>query len=386
MSRTVSQENMGVGRTVDQKDSPYLEGDNKMANLEVTGNIVVGGTVDGVDLSSFKSDYDSKIDQQLLTTSGVQFDYLTLTDNTIPAIGFTNRPGTGIGEAGNKLYFAIGEEKFPLVIEEDRITIPDGKAEAPSLVFDSDIITGIYRAGSQNIGFSVFGTNIANIKSTGLEVTGNITVSGNVDGVDLSSFKSDYDSKIDQKVLTTSDVKFASVETKEVKTAAESLRLQVTAGDGMSVGAFGNVVIDGWLHINTQPTRIMTKNADQAIAQEVDTKVTFQTSVSNKGGIFYSGGDFTVPVGGIYLISYIVSWSAWGTGIRNSNIRVGSARYGRLNFDAATLDAGQGIFMGACAIVPLDANDSFYLEVWHDDTEPVYVRDDSTRMSVVLLN
>jgi len=266
MSRTVSQENMGAGRTVDQKDSPYLEGDNKMANLEVTGSIVVGGTVDGVDLSSFKSDYDSKIDQQLLTTSGVQFDYLTLTDNTIPAIGFTNRPGTGIGEAGGKIYFAIGEEKFPLVIEEDRITIPDGKADAPSLCFSNELLTGIYRAGSQNIGFSVLGTNVANVKSTGLEVTGNITVSGNVDGVDLSSFKSDYDSKIDQKVLTTSDVKFASVETKEVTTTVESLRLQVTAGDGMSVGAFGNVVIDGWLHINTQPTRIMTKNADQAIA------------------------------------------------------------------------------------------------------------------------
>ena len=51
-----------------------------LGNIEVT-NITVSGTVDGVDISAFKSDYDSKINQAVKTTSSPTFNNITVNGN-----------------------------------------------------------------------------------------------------------------------------------------------------------------------------------------------------------------------------------------------------------------------------------------------------------------
>lgn len=388
MSRTVSQENFGVGRTVDQRDSPFLEGDNKMASLnledgsvsapsltfgdsktglyrsgsnsigissngtkivdvkstgmEVTGNISVTGEVDGVDLADLKSDYDSKIDQALLTTSGVSFDGIVVSSNFLPAISFKNHPGTGMGCVSDTIIFNV-EEADSLTLTENQVRVLDGTVGVPSFSFRDDSDTGMYRVGSDQLGFSVGGTCLLEIRSTGV----------------YTSILSGYPD--------------------------QSISMQASSGEGLTVDSSGNVTVDNILFLNGQPTHIREKSGDQEISSETDTKVTFDTDVSNKGGITCDGSTFTVPVGGIYFISYNVNWSSGSSGLRNSNIKVGMARYGRLNFGTG-LDGGQGIFIGSSALVPLNANASFYLEVWHDDPSPLYIRQDSTSISVALIS
>ena len=59
--------------------------------LYCTGDITVDGLVDSVDIKAFKADYDSKIDQAVLTTSTPTFARLTLS-NALNALtlGITN--------------------------------------------------------------------------------------------------------------------------------------------------------------------------------------------------------------------------------------------------------------------------------------------------------
>ena len=51
--------------------------------LTVNGNIVITGTVDGIDISDFKTDYDIKINQNLKTNDSPTFVGLTLSANLI---------------------------------------------------------------------------------------------------------------------------------------------------------------------------------------------------------------------------------------------------------------------------------------------------------------
>ena len=129
--------------------------DKNWNNKSITNinNIELNGLVDGVDLSAFKSDYDSKINQGVKTTDSPTF--------------------AGIVTPG-------------LV---DGVDLSSFKAD-----YDSKINQGVKTTHSPTF--------------AGITVSGNISISGLVDGVDLSSFKSDYDSKIDQAVKTTSSPSF----------------------------------------------------------------------------------------------------------------------------------------------------------------------------------
>lgn len=53
-----------------------------------------------------------------------------------------------------------------------------GVVSAPAYSFASDNDSGMYRIGANNIGFSVNGTKILDVGTTGLSVTGALTASG----------------------------------------------------------------------------------------------------------------------------------------------------------------------------------------------------------------
>lgn len=54
---------------------------------------------------------------------------------------------------------------------------PNGTAALPSFTFSSDLNTGMYRIGADNIGISVGGTKILDINASGLIITGSLTTS-----------------------------------------------------------------------------------------------------------------------------------------------------------------------------------------------------------------
>lgn len=54
----------------------------------------------------------------------------------------------------------------------------DGTVAAPGIAFTSDLDTGLYRIGANNIGVAANGAKILDIATTGLSVTGTLTPSG----------------------------------------------------------------------------------------------------------------------------------------------------------------------------------------------------------------
>src|SRR3990167_8231200 len=51
----------------------------------------------------------------------------------------------------------------------------DGTVSLPSWTFTSDLDTGVYRIGANNLGIAAAGANVLNVATTGLTVTGNLT-------------------------------------------------------------------------------------------------------------------------------------------------------------------------------------------------------------------
>lgn len=59
------------------------------------------------------------------------------------------------------------------------VAVPDGAVGAPSLTFEADADTGVYRIGANNIGVAANGAKVLDVATTGLGVTGLINVSTN---------------------------------------------------------------------------------------------------------------------------------------------------------------------------------------------------------------
>lgn len=60
------------------------------------------------------------------------------------------------------------------------LRLTNGTFAAPSLTFDSDTDTGIYRIGANNLGVTANGAKVLDVATTGLGVTGTLSASGDV--------------------------------------------------------------------------------------------------------------------------------------------------------------------------------------------------------------
>ena len=111
---------------------------------------------------------------------------ITLDDGTAaaPALNFTNEPTTGLFRASaNVMGFAVnGVSRATMtttgVTVAGTIT-PTGSVHAaagsvgnPSLAFDADQDTGLFRIGANNLGVAIGGAKVLDVASTGLTVTG----------------------------------------------------------------------------------------------------------------------------------------------------------------------------------------------------------------------
>ena len=117
---------------------------------------------------------------------------ITLDDGTAaaPSLNFTNEPTTGLFRASaNVMGFAVaGTSRATMTATGMTVTgtiTPSGSVHAaagavgnPSLAFLADQTTGLYRIGASNIGVAAGGAKVLDIATTGLGVTGTLSVSG----------------------------------------------------------------------------------------------------------------------------------------------------------------------------------------------------------------
>lgn len=196
-------------------------------------SVNVSGTVDGVDLSTFKADYDSKIDQAVMTTSTPTFDSLILTGGDIKCntlyVKDQNGTHTFLRTTGTTLHMGDGYD--PTSYASNQITMPfDTTRNHLSFIRSGYSVLAMGFFNGTNTFFITPSSGFTNSPTNGLffdptfkyginkqtptealDVSGNIAVSGTVDGVDLGAFKADYDAKIDQALTTTSSPTFANI-------------------------------------------------------------------------------------------------------------------------------------------------------------------------------
>jgi len=72
-----------------------------------------------------------------------------------------------------------------------------GSESLPGITFDGDPDTGLYHQNTNVLGISVAGANVATFDVAGLNIVGNITLSGTVDGVDIASLPDSVSAKED---------------------------------------------------------------------------------------------------------------------------------------------------------------------------------------------
>ena len=67
------------------------------------------------------------------------------------------------------------------------LVMPDGTNSAPSIANTGDTNTGMFFGAADTVSFTAGGTKRLDINTTGIDVTGNMVVSGTVDGVDVAT-------------------------------------------------------------------------------------------------------------------------------------------------------------------------------------------------------
>jgi hypothetical protein len=155
---------------------PNITSLGTLTNLNVAGNISVGGTVNNVDISAFKADYDSKIDQDVKTNSSPTFAGLTLTGtvnvrDVIPiANNMYNLGSPSFSFANGYIHNLVTNS-----ITTNQYVAGDGSASAPSYSFQSNPGLGLYRSNTNELSIATDGIQRLNISDNGLKMFSNIS-------------------------------------------------------------------------------------------------------------------------------------------------------------------------------------------------------------------
>jgi hypothetical protein len=217
------------------------------------GNPVVTGTaIDSSDFNDTMNDIAVEITDSLSRSGeGGMLAALEGFDGTVslPGFAFSNDTNSGFYRIGDdNLGVAVGGVKIldiaatgltiaaGLTLSAGVAVMPVGAVGAPSMTFVGDLDTGVYRIGADNIGISVGGAKILDIKGAaagGLFINNTLTGGGS------------------ERALTTSDL-----ETTEsiVKTANESKTNDAVLADdnamvGFTLEADTWYSIKGWLEV-----------------------------------------------------------------------------------------------------------------------------------------
>lgn len=161
-----------------------------------------------------------------------------------------------------------------------------GSVSAPSYSFTSDLNTGIYWIGADNIGVAVGGTKILDVASTGLSVTGTLTPSGQIVsaagtvGAPGVSFASDLDCGLYRIGANNIGAAVNGAKVLDIATTGLAVTgsLTSTSSLGYATGAGGTVTQatnkSTGVTINTLTGQITTNNATLNAGAEVAFTVT----------------------------------------------------------------------------------------------------------------
>ena len=80
-------------------------------------------------------------------------------------------------------------------------SFPDGSAAAPSITNTGDTNTGIYFGAADQVDITVGGSQILSVQSTGINVTGNITASGNITMGDAATDNITFNADVNSNMI-----------------------------------------------------------------------------------------------------------------------------------------------------------------------------------------
>jgi len=303
---------------------------NVSSGVDVTGNITVTGTVDGVDIAAlntsalttsttFGGDVSGTYDAIVVANDSHSHAFNNLTSKT---------SGTGEYSTNNAITSGRGSGGISLTVNDGygnaNITfnhkngVPEQNGQSGRITLNTDnTVSGNAQMDFElGLGTSGTGINLPPVFSLfddevktwqPLTVTGNITVSGTVDGVDIAG-------SINQAVTTTSSPTFADVTATSfsgdgsnlTNVAASTVLVNESTDDtndynvlfSTTTGAAGvqmsPVTDDGGLTFNPGTNRLVVENLDigNAIRHRTDTDTYFQFhNNSNQARIVCAGAE-----------------------------------------------------------------------------------------------
>jgi hypothetical protein len=179
----------------------------------------------------------------------------------------------------------------------------NGAAGTPSITFGSDLNTGIYRIGSDNIGVAANGAKVLDIATTGLSITGTLTPSGQIVSIAGTktapgyTFSSDLDTGLyqigannigvscgDTKILDIASTGLTLTGTLDASGnfAINTSKFTVAASSGNTVVA-GTLGVTGDVAVNSNKFTVTASSGNTAVAGTLS--VTGQLTADASGGI-----------------------------------------------------------------------------------------------------
>jgi hypothetical protein len=268
-------------------------------NAEIGGDIVMqpGRTVDDVDVSAFKDDYDSKVDQDVRVGSSPSFATITF-PSSVPyalarfdpsgALDYLSLVGNGtipIGSATGQVYAAQITGTNILIVNSAggiAISIPQSVAAAATptfagLTLNGNLIMGTHLVDGVDISafFADYSAKVdqdvragASPTFVGLSLSSDLITSSTIDGVDLAGFFADYNSKIDQELLTTSAPTFAGLD------MFGNIIMNGNLVDGVDLGSFFTITgsrLNQDVRTTASPTFVgLTLSSDLITSSTID--------------------------------------------------------------------------------------------------------------------
>jgi hypothetical protein len=306
-----------------------------------------------------------------ITISATDGD-ITLDDGTAasPSLHFTNDADTGLYRpAANTLGISVSGTQVAY-FDTDGLTIPNdgvaaggsfhganGNANNPTFSFSSDQDTGIYRHGTNELGFTIGGTEKAVMTSTTFTVTPNLVVSGtgSINGTSIPASKTLVVTTDKLSALaSTSSSELAGVISDETGTGAlvfantpTLVTPNIGAATGTSVNLSGAGTFGGNLTVSGTGTSSIggnTKIGNPANANQrlvVDGAVAgvgvITTNTGLSGGYLYSDG----ATGGVVAAWNGGNYSALS--ILGSTVTIGTGASGTT---AATISSSGNVLIG----------------------------------------
>lgn len=154
-----------------------------------------------------------------------------------PSMSFTSDTNTGIYRVGaDNLGISTGgtlavDVSTTAVTSALPVSNAAGTVSAPSVTFTSDLDTGLYRIGANNIGVAANGAKVLDVSTSGLAVTGSLSATTTFDVGTNQTFAKEVNHTVTVTTTTTD--------------ATAGGNLSIASGAGATTGAGGNIALTG---------------------------------------------------------------------------------------------------------------------------------------------